>query len=1248
MRKLFFALCIILLTLIACNNPYDLPNQFDPPPPGLGSFSLSLNTARNIIPQTPALTAFTVFELAFTSVSGTPQTTTVDRNNDASLSEPVIMAPGTYNLVVTAFLGPGKTRAAARGNLDNIVITEGVNTSRTVDLKMFTGGEQGTFRWNLTLPAGLEEARIRITPLDGTAEQTQTLSSGVTTWNDSVLLNSGYYRVTIILVRPGAPGTSDEVQPFVHREALHVYQNMESVYTENFASIDFNRLRYTVTFDYNDGVTSPTTVDVLAGVATSGPIGPPPTRDGYFFFAWYSDAAFNYLWNFATEITEPVTLYARWCTVSIRVNEDDTNINYFITLAEAIEWLHAVEAGTYEVEIAAGNGTPHNIEPTTFDQTPGGGKRISLTSFDPLEPVSVQLSANGTMFTLSNSITLTLGNGITLIGRSGNDASVVQVENGGTFNMNGGEISGNRKTISGNMDGGGGVFVNGGTFNMNGGTISDNRSVGGGFIDGNFVDGGGGGVFVNGGTFTMNNGTISGNLANINSVGGGGGVFVFSGTFTMSGGTISENSTWENGGGVLIGEGSGGATFIMTGGEISGNTAIGGGGGGGVYVTWSNIFTMSDGTISNNTAADGGGVSVRGGTFTMNSGTISGNTVFLNGGGVYVAGTFTMSDGTISDNTADYGGGGVCLWGGTFTMNGGTISGNEVGLFGGSGGGVSIIDEGSFIVGGTAVISGNTRTDDSSNNNVCLTDELFGDVSYITLGTGANAPAAGMEIWVNTETPNGVIVNTGASAVHVGFFHADDPAMQVVYRADNGGQLVLVQAGSADAPFLIHDETDLRRVGRGAENPAGFTNWTLSAHYRLMADIILTQDEWTRIGDNPALPNNPDEFTGTFDGNGKIITGLEIDKVGNEAQGMFGIIGTGGVVRNLGLVDVNIAGHVHVGGVAGYSEVGGTIENCYVTGTVSGFSAVGGLIGMNNGIVRNSYATAAVDGNTFVGGLLGQNYDTIENSYSTGNITGEAIVGGAAGLNEGTMRNTYATGIVTGDDVIGGVAGGQYGDIMQNNIALNPAIVRSAGDETTFGRVTGFAGTLPGNNYARSDMVFINISPTVTPNTNGLHGADVSVTTPSGGYHSLSFWQTTMGWDFTTTWEWNADTNLPILRNMPAGTQNPQVTPNPSLGFTFEVEPIQGHTPEITSGLVLSRATNPTGSLTITNAGYSSIEWFFGPTFELLGTGATLPLNLSTLSINQAYNVIGVQTIHVIVMLDGVPYSANVSFEVTP
>ena len=98
------------------------------------------------------------------------------------------------------------------------------------------------------------------------------------------------------------------------------------------------------------------------------------------------------------------------------------------------------------------------------------------------------------------------------------------VENGGTFIMNGGAITGGNVN-SGNAFRGGGVYTNG-TFTMNGGAIRDNKAIYGGGVQ-----------LGSGSTFTMTGGTIGGNEAEY-----AGAVLVEEdGTFAMNGGTISGN-----------------------------------------------------------------------------------------------------------------------------------------------------------------------------------------------------------------------------------------------------------------------------------------------------------------------------------------------------------------------------------------------------------------------------------------------------------------------------------------------------------------------------------------------------------------------------------------------------------------------------------------------------------------------------------------------------------------------------------
>jgi hypothetical protein len=312
------------------------------------------------------------------------------------------------------------------------------------------------------------------------------------------------------------------------------------------------------------------------------------------------------------------------------------------TLAEKLEDALASESGSHTINLD-GTETVGSLLP--FNVT--GGKDITLTIRGNGQTVS--LDSNGSILTLgadsSSSLTLILQD-ITLEGKDGNNAPVVQVNSGATLELEEGFLlTGNTSSTDG-----GGMVVSGGTVTMNGGKINGNKTS---------DSKNGGAVVVESGEFTMIGGEISGNTASGGSAHGGGVYVASGGKFTLSGdGKITGNSTstsgdsgTKGGGGVFIN----GGTFDMSGGEVSGNSA--GWDGGGVFVFGNTgKFTMSGGTISGNSAKFGGGVYVNGGgTVEMTGGVIYGsgagdgnaNTASSSGPALYKSnGTFTDSSGT--------------------------------------------------------------------------------------------------------------------------------------------------------------------------------------------------------------------------------------------------------------------------------------------------------------------------------------------------------------------------------------------------------------------------------------------------------------------------------------------------------------------------------------------------------------------------------------------------------------------------
>ena len=220
----------------------------------------------------------------------------------------------------------------------------------------------------------------------------------------------------------------------------------------------------------------------------------------------------------------------------------------------------------------------------------------------------------------------------------------------------------------------------------------------------------------------------------------------------------------------------------------------------------------------------------------------------------------------------------------------------------------------------------------------------------------------------------------------------------------------------------------------GLKNIAKLVNeeWKSDINITLTADIDLKGIDWTPIGkdDNKA-------YTGTFDGNGKTITGLTVT-TSDQYVGLFGYIGSGGTVKDVTLEEVKIESDNEmsaVGGVVGYSY--GNIENCSVSGSVSSNSTAGGVVGAQlSGSITGCSSSATVKGVAYAGGIAGYTNGggSLTGCYATGSIsvenntTNAAWAGGVVGSNgSSTLTACYATGSVTssgsGTIYAGGVTG---------------------------------------------------------------------------------------------------------------------------------------------------------------------------------------------------------------------------------
>ncbi|RBW69841.1 hypothetical protein [Bacillus taeanensis] len=203
--------------------------------------------------------------------------------------------------------------------------------------------------------------------------------------------------------------------------------------------------------------------------------------------------------------------------------------------------------------------------------------------------------------------------------------------------------------------------------------------------------------------------------------------------------------------------------------------------------------------------------------------------------------------------------------------------------------------------------------------------------------------------------------------------------------------------GTMDNPYLIKTAQQLDNV----------RNY-LDQHFKLAANIDLSsfaaEDNkgWRPIG------NEEQAFTGSFDGNRHLISGLTIKRPDENFIGLFGAV-SNGVIENVSLENVQVSGHSKVGGLVG--SLNGKVGKSYTTGSVTGVDMIGGLVGNLAGSVHQSYSTSNVNGNGLTGGLIGKAVGASEvvHSYAAGRVTGTSLTGGLIGSieDDNAVTNSY-------------------------------------------------------------------------------------------------------------------------------------------------------------------------------------------------------------------------------------------------
>ena len=278
-------------------------------------------------------------------------------------------------------------------------------------------------------------------------------------------------------------------------------------------------------------------------------------------------------------------------------------------------------------------------------------------------------------------------------------------------------------------------------------------------------------------------------------------------------------------------------------------------------------------------------------------------------------------------------------------------------------------------------------------------------------------------------------------------------------------ECVVVVAGMA---VLCHAQQTTQQISSTNDLNELFTSLNegeaLTAHIELTNDLVF-DDETSKFA--PFGKNKSNAFSGTFDGRGFKVSGLNVEATSKDDDaGMFWKI-VDGTVQNV-LFDETCS----FVGIGGEGKDGSNVG--VVSGQVCGSSLIDGVV--NNAIVQDGRCVGGVVGKTTtcddaVGGT--PTFTNCVNNANTKTTGGwSSNVGGIVGFVETntTIEHCTNTGNVsatdaTGNAFVGGIVGAFQNDVSQETINLNISSCTNNGTinadtESTGSVVTGVGGVV--------------------------------------------------------------------------------------------------------------------------------------------------------------------------------------------
>lgn len=242
------------------------------------------------------------------------------------------------------------------------------------------------------------------------------------------------------------------------------------------------------------------------------------------------------------------------------------------------------------------------------------------------------------------------------------------------------------------------------------------------------------------------------------------------------------------------------------------------------------------------------------------------------------------------------------------------------------------------------------------------------------------------------------------------------------------GQVFASGTGTEQNPYQIANAKQLKLFRDSVNLGKNYQNEFI----QLTADMDLGNEAWTPIG----KVETP--FEGIFDGGNHTVSNLSINEPAMENAGLFGVLKTPGMIKNLTVKNADVTAKASAGALIGTAHTG-SLENCTVTGqiNITANYKVGGLAGGGYADITNCHVDAAVA-------------STVTGNYLGADLEGDNVGGliGFMGEGDTTLSECSVSGLtVSGTRKVGGLVGSAFNNNLIENCAVSKVTVTSNATE---------------------------------------------------------------------------------------------------------------------------------------------------------------------------------------------------------